>query len=180
LHAYEIPTLRLLHSEWFPLCYDEDFYTSIAEKRFSTLVARNDLNEIIGLAIYRVQPLSDLPAGCEDFPHLPSSLQAAYLMTLGVVQEWRGMGVARDLLMCLIQFSNNSRSVDNQIPLLYLHVVEYNNPAIALYSKCGFERVAKKREFYFIKGQYYSAITLAWFGEEDLKPGWGWSCLGFI
>ena len=150
LRAEDMSTIRQLHSEWFPLTYDEDFYASLSEGRVQTLVARNSSDEIVGLAVYRVRPLADLP-GSEDFP--PSLLPATYLMTLGVVQEWRGRGVAQHLLQQLVS------SVTTKI--FYLHVVEYNAAALALYAKVGFQEISRKLDFYLIHGRYYSAVTLA-------------------
>ena len=188
LEIEDMEMVRALHAEWFPLSYDEDFYAKVERGEVSAVVARNEKNELVGLAIYRIRPVTDLP-GSEDFVHL-QSVQAAYLMTLGVVEEWRGRGVGSSLLEKLItQLHPPQERVHRMSPwLLYLHVIEYNEPAMALYNKAGFEQVSRKCDFYFIRDRYYAAITLAHFFHKDVikTPGrkigglWDSVCLGFL
>ena len=172
LKETDMQTVRELHSEWFPLTYDEDFYSSVSAGLVETEVARNREQQIIGLAIFRTRPLAQLP-GCEDFPQMPRDAEVGYLMTLGVVEEWRGRGVGRRLL------ERVERKLHVSSGLLYLHVVVYNEAAISLYRKMGFQQISRKSEFYQIHKIYYDAITLA--RQLPTRPASLFSrCLNFL
>ena len=59
---------------------------------------------------------------------------AVYIMTLGVIDEMRSKGLAKKLLNELINYT----VTQPKIQIVTLHVVAYNQRAIAFYKKNGF------------------------------------------
>lgn len=68
---------------------------------------------------------------------------AGSINNIGVLPEYRRHGVAAELLSELIGYSKQ-----NGITLMCLEVRASNTPAIALYEKFGFEKVALRKNFY--------------------------------
>lgn len=66
-------------------------------------------------------------------------------MTLGVVQELRGLGIGKALINML----------DG---IVELHVVDYNHKAIGFYLKNGFEFQKKIPDYYEIFNKRYDAL----------------------
>ena len=72
-------------------------------------------------------------------------MQVVYILTLAVLEPWRGRGIATALLERIIELGRArcARAV-------YLHVIHYNAAAIGFYRRNGFEEMALLRDFYFI------------------------------
>ena len=68
-----------------------------------------------------------------------------YILTLGVTDQYRHLGIASQLIQRVIVFAQHQlcRAV-------YLHVIEYNLAALSLYRRNKFEELAVLRNFYFI------------------------------
>jgi ribosomal protein S18 acetylase RimI-like enzyme len=113
------------------------------------IVARFN-SHIVGMAVISVG--RDLPES-SDVPG--ANKNSAYLMTLGVAAECRGLGIGKKLLLHAEKLSQ----IKN-MPVLYLHVIEYNLLALQMYKNCGFVCGINKPNFYRIGEIDYSAITL--------------------
>mgnify|MGYP000866656224 FL=1 len=74
-------------------------------------------------------------------------------MTLGVIDEFRGKGVASQLLNKVMQEANSNPL----IRYVSLHVVIYNS-ACRFYERNSFERIAQLEAYYRIFGTEYDAI----------------------
>jgi len=68
-----------------------------------------------------------------------------YILTLGVTDQYRHLGIASQLIQRVIAYAQHQlcRAV-------YLHVIEYNLAALSLYRRNKFEELAVLRNFYFI------------------------------
>ena len=68
-----------------------------------------------------------------------------YVLTLGVIDQYRHLGVASQLIQHVIAHAQHElcRAV-------YLHVIEYNIAALNLYRRSKFEELATLRNFYYI------------------------------
>ena len=145
----DMPEIRALHAECFPLNYDDSFFSSVEEHSVKSILAKYD-NRLFGVLVYRTGESNSLPCG-EDVADYAD--QVAYLMTLGVAEECRGRGVSSLLL-------GKAMSMVSDMDGVYLHVADYNKQAIDIYKHHGFAQVAIKKDFYQIKGKHYGAITL--------------------
>ena len=70
---------------------------------------------------------------------------AVYILTLGVAEGHRQLGIASRLIQLVVAHAQwqLSRAV-------YLHVIEYNTAALRFYQKNGFEELTTLRNFYYI------------------------------
>lgn len=84
-----------------------------------------------------------------------------YILTIGVITSHRQLGIASTLITRCISyassFSSSSSSSPHSCGAVYLHVIDYNTSAMALYKKCGFICLKRNKDFYLIDGRYYDA-----------------------
>ncbi|KAG8051392.1 hypothetical protein GUJ93_ZPchr0001g31774 [Zizania palustris] len=66
-----------------------------------------------------------------------------YIMTLGVLAPYRGLGIGSKLLNCVLDLCEKQ-----DVPEIYLHVQTNNDDAISFYKKFGFE-ITKTIEKYY-------------------------------
>lgn len=69
-----------------------------------------------------------------------------YILTLGVTEEYRHLGVASQLIQKVIHYGQS-----RMCRAVYLHVIEYNTAALNLYNRNKFEELATLRNFYRIE-----------------------------
>ena len=72
--------------------------------------------------------------------------EIVYILTLGVTEQYRHLGVASHLIQKVIQYAQGQlcRAV-------YLHVIDYNEAALNLYARNNFEVLATLRNYYHIQ-----------------------------
>ena len=76
------------------------------------------------------------------------SVNSVYIMTLGVVDEFRGKGIASELLKMVREMAEQQQS----IKMVQLHVVVYNQSAIGFYRKNGYELIERISNHYHFLG----------------------------
>jgi ribosomal protein S18 acetylase RimI-like enzyme len=83
----------------------------------------------------------------------------AYIMTIGVVDECRRLGLGTKLIDETVRILHRDFP---QCSLLYLHVVTYNESAIRFYlnERNGFIRFNEIKDHYVIFEKNYDAVTL--------------------
>lgn len=157
----DLKEIRALHAEWFPVSYNEDFYKSISSGEYLTIVASltGDPSRIVGLitvAVNRNESQFNHSGELLEFlGHSSDKDTIAYILTLGVVDELRGKGLAKALLeKAMVQV----RCSDENCKVVFLHVIQYNMPAMRLYEKCGFKNFKIEPSFYRIGDDWYSGI----------------------
>ncbi|XP_071963802.1 N-alpha-acetyltransferase 60-like [Antedon mediterranea] len=148
----DLDEVKKLCSEWFPVEYPDTWYKDItSDKRFFSLAAVLE-NRIVGLIVAEVKTR----ARChrEDINILsatfPSSTQVTYILSLGVVKEYRRRGIASALLTNLL--SHLSTSERSTVKATYLHVLASNTTAIRFYERHNFRRHEYLPNYYAIKG----------------------------
>ncbi len=159
----DIEQIRELHSEWFPVKYDESFFTSLFDTDMVlTLTVRlSPGGPIIGLCIVALdRPEERFSFSSELLPHLgydPGSDFISYILTLGVVDELRGRGIAGQMLSRAEHWVKSNRP---QSVAMCLHVIEYNTPALGFYVKNKFRIFKNENQFYEINQKSFNGIFL--------------------
>mgnify|MGYP001950191326 CR=1 FL=1 len=89
----------------------------------------------------------------------PRQRHACYIMTIGVLDECRKLGLGTLLLNYTCQMVAESEWTDT-CEIIYLHVVTYNEIALKFYRKNGFSRLQVLKQHYEILGKPYDAVVL--------------------
>lgn len=85
---------------------------------------------------------------------------ACYIMTIGVVDECRKLGIGTYLLQSTMETVMRSDKWKDSCKFIYLHVASYNEVAIKFYRKNGFIKCKTLKEWYEIFKEPYDAILL--------------------
>ncbi len=110
---------------------------------------------LVGAIVWRTELASYWPLSRWYFGDMQ-----AYIMTIGVIDELRGRGLARGLLEQL-ELAEQPR-----LTALYLHVIEFNEPAQNMYSLCGFTNHGLVHNYYTINQKDYNA----YFWRKEIRP----------
>lgn len=175
LRTEDLEQLKLLHKEWFPLNYDDAFFDSSVKGNVYSLAAciPDDLDCMLGLITVSTHchhHSSDisrvLNGSCDTLCR--DGTPVAYILTLGVVDEFRRRGLARKLIQETIQdLTKNNPSVH----VLTLHVVTYNEAAIELYKSLGFIEATRYVEYYDLGDkQVYDSLLFAKYLKGEKPP----------
>lgn len=81
----------------------------------------------------------------------------AYIMTIGVVDECRRMGLGT---MLLEEVTKILRQTWTKCEILYLHVVDYNESALRFYERNNFSTLKRLKSHYYIFEKPYDALLL--------------------
>lgn len=156
--------LHALHSEWFPVAYPPSFYEELFKAKsligLAAVADHNGEELLLGAVTLRVQwPQTrfDMPSVVRDGTAAVMNGTAIYIPTLGVVDRCRGRGIASQLLERSVALAQERRP---DLQAIWLHVVDYNTPAMRLYERAGFRRVRRFPHFYHFSGRYWNSILL--------------------
>lgn len=152
----DLHDLRDAHQALFPIDYESHFYECVIHSRdniFSWAAVCRDVEMqsevLVGFVTARTFRLYDCSLTDRACMGLESRLldqeTVVYILTLGVTDQYRHLGIASQLIQRVIVFAQHQlcRAV-------YLHVIEYNLTALSLYRRNKFEELAVLRNFYFI------------------------------
>ena len=162
LEAGELEDCAHLHEEWFPINYTPHFFKEIGNSMLSiaAVITPSDYGDretaeiLAGLVVFRITP--HLTLQYLRFSYFLSDVHSAYIATLGVVEELRGLGIGRELI---IRCRDYCLSVPSQPQFLYLHVAGYNTEAMVFYERMGYTRTEHLRDHYYINGRNYDAFV---------------------
>ena len=84
----------------------------------------------------------------------------SYILTLGVVDEYRRKGLGKHLVNELIKCMSVE---EDEVRAVYLHVVTYNESAIKLYESLNFQRVSRVNRFYELFGKPYDSFLYCYY-----------------
>jgi len=200
LSAEDFEETVALHTEWFPVTYDEVFYNKSVRGEIFTLAATHtepstgeeSILGIVTMSTCQEHYKDDLPhvlgsnaklhesgehsdaANCSDNPDAPGVL--AYILTLGVVDGFRRRGLASEMLKQSILHVEESKP---HVQAVYLHVVTYNTAAIKLYESLKFARIAHFPNFYHLHGIPYDSYLYALYVHGS-RPPWKWRLRHFL
>ncbi|KAL3374122.1 hypothetical protein AABB24_005874 [Solanum stoloniferum] len=174
IRTSDLEVLEKIHGDLFPIRYESEFFQNVVNGRDIVswgAVDRNRPNEqsdeLIGFVTARTVLAKD--SDIEEFLRYDSSRSEQtliYILTLGVADSYRNLGIASSLIREVIKYASN-------IPTcraVYLHVISYNNPAIYLYKKMSFQCVRRLSAFYFINGQHYDAYLFIYYVNGGRSP----------
>lgn len=170
----DIEEIKLLHKEWFPLDYSDDYFDCILnpdkrKKNYITLAATYlDNNEelILGMVISEINDKNeftnqvsesmiqnlDIPF-LEDIDFFRHDFECAYIMVIGVVDEMRRLKLGTKILNKIIEIY----LAKTNCICLYLHVISHNESAINFYVKNDFILAGKFKNYYKIKNEFYDS-----------------------
>ncbi|URE28703.1 FR47-like protein [Musa troglodytarum] len=121
--------LKKLNTALFPVRYNDKYYAdALASGDFTKLAYFSDI--CVGSIACRLEK-KEGGAIC------------VYIMTLGVLAPYRGLGIGTKLLSHVLDLSCKQNTSE-----VYLHVQTNNDDAIAFYKKFGFEIVDTIQNYY--------------------------------
>lgn len=118
--------LACLHAR----CFDVGW----SEESFARLLAGPD-----GFGFWMIEA-ADVPSG---FVLARAAAGESEILTIAVDPAWRKRGVGRRLLETAMAEAASRGAAE-----MFLEVAENNEPALALYRRCRFEPVGRRREYY--------------------------------
>ncbi|PIO40502.1 hypothetical protein AB205_0185560 [Aquarana catesbeiana] len=155
----DIDTVKELCADWFPIEYPDSWYRDItSNKKFFSLAATYH-GQIVGMIVAEIKSRTKVHK--EDGDILASSFtsdtQVAYILSLGVVKEFRKQGIGSLLLESLK--SHISSTAQDLCKALYLHVLTTNSSAIRFYENRHFHQHHYLPYYYSIRGVLQDAYT---------------------
>ncbi|XP_019184232.1 PREDICTED: histone acetyltransferase MCC1 [Ipomoea nil] len=170
----DLEVLEKLHGDLFPIRYESEFFQNVVNGRDIVSWGAVDCNrpngqsdELIGFVTARTIMAKE--SEVEDLirfdPSMPDQT-LVYILTLGVLEPYRNLGVASSLIREVIKYA----SCIPTCQAVYLHVISYNNPAIYLYQKMSFQCVRRLHSFYLINGQHYDAYLFIYYVNRGRSP----------
>ncbi|XP_068635202.1 histone acetyltransferase MCC1 [Aristolochia californica] len=170
----DLEVLEQIHTALFPIRYEIEFFLNVVNGNDiiswgAVDVSRPDSqsDELIGFVTART--LLARETELNDVVGYSSSRAdntLVYILTLGVVEAYRNLGIATSLVQQVIRYTSS-------IPTcraVYLHVIAYNDPAIHFYEKMLFKCVRRLPNFYYIKGHHYDSYLFIYYVNGGRSP----------
>ncbi|PUZ77170.1 hypothetical protein GQ55_1G349300 [Panicum hallii var. hallii] len=174
IQPFDLEALEKIHLALFPIRYEREFFLNVVNGHgivswgaVDTSRSDDRRDEIIGFVTTRMIAAKD--SEIEDLFRYNSSrkdLTLVYILTLGVVDSYRNLGIASSLVREVVKYAasiSNCRGV-------YLHVISYNQPAISFYKKMLFKLVRRLPMFYYIRGQHYDSYLFVYYVNGGRSP----------
>ncbi|KAF4379761.1 hypothetical protein F8388_023778 [Cannabis sativa] len=134
LREKNLMQLKKLNTALFPVRYNDKYYVdALSSGEFTKLAYYSDI--CAGSIACRLEIEKKESGGA------PAA--AVYIMTLGVLAPYRGIGIGSKLLNHVLDLSANQN-----ISKVYLHVQTNNEDAINFYKKFGFEITETIHNYY--------------------------------
>eukprot|EP00435_Cladocopium_sp_Y103_P018929 s1674_g4.t1 len=202
LQSSDMDEMIALHQEWFPVSYDKDFYNMSVSGSLYSLVAvvppspensadSTEEENILGMITvstyceHHKEAISHvLGTDCEQScrglradgaEEGRASGALAYILTLGIAENFRRRGLARELIKRSVEHVENNMPT---VQAVFLHVVTYNTAAIELYESSQFLRIEYFPNFYFLHGKHYDSYLYAQYLHGG-RPPWKWRMRNF-
>lgn len=174
----DVPEVKKLCTEWFPIEYPDSWYQDItSSNKFFSLAAVYRI-KIIGLVVAEIK--AQCKCNREDqgllSSHFAKNTKVAYILTLGVVQEYRRNGIATLLLNSLVDHLTNNPEV-NDCKAIYLHVLTSNTTAIQFYERRNFSLHSYLPLYYSVHGVAKDGYSYVLYINGGHPP---WTVLDYI
>ncbi|XP_042047133.1 histone acetyltransferase MCC1-like [Salvia splendens] len=170
----DLVILERTHGELFPIRYETEFFQNVVNGQDIVSWGAVDRSrpdeqsdELVGFVTVRIIPAKD--SEIEDllsFDASKTDQTLVYILTLGVIDSYRNLGIAGSLIHEVTKYASNLSSCR----AVYLHVISYNNPAIHLYKKMSFQCVRRLYNFYYINGQHFDSYLFVYYVNGGRSP----------
>ncbi|MGH0167311.1 UNVERIFIED_CONTAM: hypothetical protein FKN15_051804 [Acipenser sinensis] len=167
----DIDTVKHLCSDWFPIEYPDSWYRDItSNKKFFSLSATYR-GGIVGMIVAEIKGRTKVHKEDGDIlaSSFPVDTQVAYILSLGVVKEFRKHGIGSLLLDSLKE--HISTMAQDHCKAIYLHVLTTNNTAIHFYENRDFRQHHYLPYYYSIRGVLRDGFTYVLY-INDGHPPW--------
>ncbi|CAJ1075938.1 N-alpha-acetyltransferase 60 [Scomber scombrus] len=155
----DIESVKLLCGDWFPIEYPDSWYQDItSNKKFFSLAA-TFRGGIVGMIVAEIKGRTKVHKEDGDIlaSSFPVDTQVAYILSLGVVKEFRKHGIGSLLLDSLKE--HISTTAQDHCKAIYLHVLTTNNTAIHFYENRDFRQHHYLPYYYSIRGVLKDGFT---------------------
>jgi ribosomal protein S18 acetylase RimI-like enzyme len=170
----DISEIVKLHREWFPVEYTKEFYLDLFVENsikirkniiaIGAFIKVEEKEYIIGSILCELKNEKNFynatkikinqKSICEKIFDL---YEFCYIMTIGIIDECRNLGLGSKLLNEVI---NTIKTKRKKCMAIYLHVIEYNSVAIRFYLKNEFIECNNIRNYYYINKTYFNGKVL--------------------
>ncbi|TDH03398.1 hypothetical protein EPR50_G00162600 [Perca flavescens] len=169
----DIDNVKLLCGDWFPIEYPESWYQDItSNKKFFSLAA-TFRGGIVGMIVAEIKGRTKVHKEDGDIlaSSFPVDTQVAYILSLGVVKDFRKHGIGSLLLDSLKE--HISTTAQDHCKAIYLHVLTTNNTAIHFYENRDFSQHHYLPYYYSIRGVLKDGFTYVLYinGAHRFHPG---------
>mmetsp|Transcript_13672 Transcript_13672/g.20712 ORF Transcript_13672/g.20712 Transcript_13672/m.20712 type:complete len:303 (+) Transcript_13672:147-1055(+) len=157
----DLPALRELHRELFPVQYKESFFQSLVTSRntvFSLVAIDKSNNRLVGVCTARLKKQTFYKYFCYEY----FTLRIGYIMTLGVTASHQRRGLASKMLHYMQWHMKESKGCHQ----VRLHCKVDNEKAIQFYKKANFIVAQKIKSYYHINRLEEDAYLLTY----DMVP----------
>lgn len=163
----DIPSITKLHNKFMGKNRGSDYFHKIYKnKKNPVFVVRDSNKTVIGFLAARLQtkPIYEIKDGKKVMTQKSGGVKNRLnFVSMAVDDDWRGLGIAKKLILLLYQNANENKNVE----AIFGHVRQNNVSAIGLYRKMGFKVrvVGYYEDTKEIKYEIYKRIRL-----PDIKP----------
>lgn len=169
----ELEEIKLLHKEWFPPQYPDEFYTQLLENKktrallcvYETKIQKVKQTLILGIMTYEYRYLTNDVIHYGPLDYFSDKI-GIYILTFGIINEVRSKGLGTLMLKTLFKLSEE----EEIIKCFFLHVVSYNDQGIRCYEKNGFLNVGRLTDHYEIFGKNYDALIYCYYTNGGSPP----------
>ncbi|XP_029996242.1 N-alpha-acetyltransferase 60 [Sphaeramia orbicularis] len=173
----DIENVKLLCGDWFPIEYPDSWYQDItSNKKFFSLAA-TFRGGIVGMIVAEIKGRTKVHKEDGDIlaSSFPVDTQVAYILSLGVVKEFRKHGIGSLLLDSLKE--HISTTAQDHCKAIYLHVLTTNNTAIHFYENRDFRQHHYLPYYYSIRGVLKDGFTYVLYINGGHPP---WTIFDYI
>ncbi|KAG0472999.1 hypothetical protein HPP92_014856 [Vanilla planifolia] len=174
IQSSDLEALSQIHASLFPIRYEREFFINVVNGHgivswCAVDISRPDGNvdELVGFVTTRITTVKE--SEIDDLIKCDTSRidqTLVYILTLGVVEQYRNLGIATSLVQEVIKYASRIASCR----AVYLHVIAYNQPAIRFYQKMMFMLARRLPKFYYINGQHYDSFLFVYYVNGGRSP----------
>lgn len=170
----DLDSIRQLYDSSFPIKYDDAFYEEVSKKNrkgnkvytYVATINRAEGDHLVGAITFQIAPLRDRDhdSNLKTFvstADVKFNRNASYIMTVATHCNFKRKGIASQLIE---KCQRVSRQIHNCV-MTYLHVIYWNDSAMALYTKHGFSELTFLPEFYHFDSRTHDAYL---FGKKNI------------
>lgn len=171
-----------LHREWFPVDYTDEFFLNMFSKNTNKVASNiialgaftqiEDKEYILGSIFCEIKNEKNFYSSTKIIINkktlcdkIFNFYEYCYIMTIGVIDECRNIGLGSKLLNEVISTLHTKRK---KCLAIYLHVIEYNTVAIRFYLKNEFIECNNIRNYYFLNKTYFQGKVLCKLFSNDI------------